>query len=444
MEINDNDKDFSLMEFIFQVSPIGFLIIDKTGFILRSNPFIENLFEIELNSPYDSKYIYDFEIFKKVNFIDKFNECISTMGPIASECSFFNKNGKRRHVEYYFLPIHAPFENIIIQSVVIDLTSRKEEQEEVKKISQYFHSLLSGLSPVATLDDNFKVKFANEPFLSELFEEPFSPIGKNFLEILEINNKEKKELEKNLKLSAKEKIQNYEFSVGDKIFGYSIFRFENDIGIILKNITDTRNLERKIEELYSMLLKSQERERENISRDLHDSVGQTILAAKLNLMAFWKDPDLPEEKFQYALSLIDNTSQELREIYTNLYPSVLNELGIEAAVRSLIRGMFGDTISVELNYHIERKLPHELDITIYRILQEICSNAVKHSGATSFYLNIIEQGKEIILTAIDNGKGISNSRSKGFGLQNMKRRVEDLGGEIELESKKNKGLKINI
>ena len=100
----------------------------------------------------------------------------------------------------------------------------------------------------------------------------------------------------------------------EKVFGYSVFRFANEIGIILKDITETKKLQKKVLNLHSQLLKLQENERQNIARDLHDSVGQTILAAKLNFSAFEKDPVKMRECFSVGLNLIDKASQELREI----------------------------------------------------------------------------------------------------------------------------------
>lgn len=439
-------QNSSLTEFIYQVSPIGFLIIDSMGKILQFNPFFKNLFELQIEDAQGDLFIHQLPNLYSIGLLNRFQDCIQHLEPVASDCSFSGSDGKKKYIEYYFIPLEESKGNWIIQAVFIDLSKRKEEQEEVKKISGYFHNLLSGLSPVATLDTTYKVKFVNEPFLSEFLDDTISPIGQNIIDLFHLSTNDRKDFEKNLLLSQKSRVQNCEFSVGEKVFGYSIFRFENDIGIILKNITETRKLERRIEELYSQLLKSQEKERERISRDLHDSVGQTILAAKLNLSAFWKDPNRSEEKFQYALSLIDKTSQELREIYTNLYPPVLKELGLESAARSLLRGMFEEGFTIEWSYQIEAKLSFDLELTLYRILQEVCSNVVKHSKASALSIKIYSQDKNLYFTSSDNGIGLDMQELqwKGFGLQNMRRRIEDWKGKLEFESKPKKGFKINI
>ena len=106
-------------------------------------------------------------------------------------------------------------------------------------------------------------------------------------------------------------VENCEFRTGDRIYGYTIFRIEDRIGVILKDISRLKRLERKVARLHSRLLNLQERERQVVASELHDGVGQTILAAKLNFTSYEKDPATFQDRFPAGLKLIDRASQEI-------------------------------------------------------------------------------------------------------------------------------------
>jgi two-component system NarL family sensor kinase len=108
--------------------------------------------------------------------------------------------------------------------------------------------------------------------------------------------------------------------------------------------------------------------------------------------------------------------------------------------------MFEEGFTIEWSYQIEAKLSFDLELTLYRILQEVCSNVVKHSKASALSIKIYSQDKNLYFTSSDNGIGLDMQELqwKGFGLQNMRRRIEDWKGKLEFESKPKKGFKINI
>ncbi|MCX7999890.1 MAG: ATP-binding protein, partial [Leptospiraceae bacterium] len=148
-----------------------------------------------------------------------------------------------------------------------------------------------------------------------------------------------------------------------------------------------------------------------------------------------------------ALELIDQTSEELREIYSNLYPSVLKELGLETALRSLIKNMFPESIEIEWEYKIHLEPKEEVKLGIYRVLQEICANITKHSQATQVWFRFFSTKSKIFIEVDDNGVGFDLTRKtnrKGLGLNNIKFRIEGLGGNFEIYSAPSKGVSIQI
>lgn len=101
-------------------------------------------------------------------------------------------------------------------------------------------------------------------------------------------------------------------------------------------------------------------------------------------MAYNADRVRNESRFTMAVELIDRSSDELREIYSNLYPSVLRELGLTSAIRAALKALEGASIHVDADIDIKRALPEDLEVQVYRLLQELIANTLKHSSATGF------------------------------------------------------------
>lgn len=312
-----------------------------------------------------------------------------------------------------------------------------------------FSALLGSISPLITMNGNLIVHYVNQSLLKELKTNNSEIIGFSFFHSFPLNKSDKKNFLENLELSKYDRIQNREFKIKDKIFGYSIFRFANEIGIILKDITETKKLQKKVLNLHSLLLKLQEKERQNIARDLHDSVGQTILAAKLNFTAFEKDPIKMRECYSVGLSLIDKASQELREIYTNLFPSSLRELGLSSAIKSFLNDFTGaGKYKISFSFKIKTILKEEIQIHLFRITQEVCTNIFKHAKASEIKLKFEEKKNLIFVSIQDNGDGFNlaftKMKSSGYGLENIRRRVEDMDGKMEIHSVSQKGTQFVI
>jgi len=321
---------------------------------------------------------------------------------------------------------------------------RKSDSPKFSEFPTYFSRILSSLSPLVTLNNKNKIHFANESFLDEFGIPENKYIGKDFFSLIELSKKSKQEFLSNIKKSENNPVLNCEFSYKNKIFGYSIYSFSEETGIILRDITEKKKLEKKVQSLHSSILNLQERERQKLARELHDSVGQTILAAKLNFQSYEKNPVKNKARFASGLAIIDRASQELREIYTDLYPSSLRDLGLEATTRWMAKYLLEVTkCKVLLKFKLKTKIDDETGVNIFRIIQEIFTNIAKHSKATKASL-LLESGLSGVKLVIeDNGKGFDQSKvrlvSRGFGLENIRRRVEDRGGSLELITESDRG-----
>ncbi|HPS86335.1 MAG TPA: PAS domain S-box protein, partial [Spirochaetota bacterium] len=207
-------------------------------------------------------------------------------------------------------------------------------------------------------------------------------------------------------------------------------------GVII-DITDLKNAEDEIRQLNLNIINLQEEERQRVSANLHDSVGQTILAAKINIDTYKQDPVFFADQLDVGLSFIIQASRELKEIYTNLYPLVLNDLGFEMAVRWLVGNTLEKmNVKADINSNITNRLPHNIEVALFRILQEIVSNIIKHASASKVYLSLTCNGNQFELVVKDNGIGFNPGDKKekisGYGLSNIKYRVAGFNGKLSI------------
>ncbi len=322
--------------------------------------------------------------------------------------------------------------------------------QDVKEVSRYYNSLLSSMSPLVTLDADLSICFVNESFRREFETRNRRLEGEDFFAVIELTRGDRDAFMGNLGKSRDQKIQNAEFKVGEKRYGYSVFRFEDEIGIILKNITDIKKLERKVAHLHTQLLTLQERERERLAAELHDGVSQTLMAAKLNLTTFQQDPENSADQFETGLVLLDRASQELREIYTDLFPSILNEMGLESTIRWYARNFLKlKNIETDVIINLENRPVRDTQINVFRIVQEIFNNIIKHSKATQVKLELDDSiPGRLRLYVEENGIGFSPQSvrltSGGFGLENIHRRVDYMDGTLTMDSEPGKGTRIEI
>jgi signal transduction histidine kinase len=203
-------------------------------------------------------------------------------------------------------------------------------------------------------------------------------------------------------------------------------------------------------ELSRHLLRAQEEERKRISRELHDDTGQALMVLRF-YVGMLSQPDNEEhtKKVQEALSVLDRTIEGVRRIIGRLSPRPLEELGLLAAVRKEARDVSRQTgmkSEVTLPEQLQN-IDHEIEIAIYRSVQEALHNIAKHSQANRFKVEIQDKGPSLCLLIEDDGVGFShksNSRAGRFGLVGMKERAAALGGIVRIHSRKGIGTRLTV
>lgn len=199
------------------------------------------------------------------------------------------------------------------------------------------------------------------------------------------------------------------------------------------------------------VIEAEERERQRIARELHDGVGQQLSAARLHLSAlegtFDSTQSQEESLLSNAISMMDDAVKEVRSVAHTMLANALLKQGLAGAVRDFIQKINSSgLIRIELEISgLDRNLDPTLESMLFRIIQEIMSNVIRHSGANQVTIQLHRHETELVLMVEDNGVGFDVSAvSNGAGMQNMKSRVAYINGSFEVDSSTGKGTTISV
>jgi signal transduction histidine kinase len=202
-----------------------------------------------------------------------------------------------------------------------------------------------------------------------------------------------------------------------------------------------------LRDLSARLLRVQDDERRRIARDLHDSTGQALTALKLELAGIERELASRDastaRRLASAIETARQISDELRTISYLLHPPLLDELGLGSAVRWYTDGFekrSGIKVHVEVNS--SARLAAELETMFFRMIQECLVNIHRHSGSTTAAIRLSQSAGKVIVEVEDQGRGIDAEEladiaagaTPGVGLRGMRERINDFGGELEIES----------
>ncbi len=214
---------------------------------------------------------------------------------------------------------------------------------------------------------------------------------------------------------------------------------------------EKKNLELQHQkELLNSVLITQEEERKRIAQDLHDDISSKLNVVSLNSQLL-KTPNLNEsEQLEITNNIIELTQkalEESRRIAHDLLPPVLEKFGLHAGIEELVEE-FNSTKSVKVVYenHINFEFyPIDKHLHIFRILQELLNNSIRHGKATEISIQFTTFGVQKTCTYIDNGIGFNSStfdQSKGLGMKNIESRINFLKGNFSFDSRPNEGVKM--
>jgi len=204
------------------------------------------------------------------------------------------------------------------------------------------------------------------------------------------------------------------------------------------------------EEQLKAVLDGQENERRRIARELHDGVGQTLAGIKLNWESISETMKTHEKytKLETLSTMLDGAAGEVRTISHQMMPKELEQFGLVAALDSMLQKSFSNN-EIRFKFEhlgLEDRLPSRIELSLFRISQELVSNALKHAEAKQIDLQLLHRNNFCVLMVSDDGKGFEKGsvHSRGIGLMNIESRVQSISGNLNIESKPDEGTTFTI
>lgn len=200
------------------------------------------------------------------------------------------------------------------------------------------------------------------------------------------------------------------------------------------------------------LLKGQEEERSRLAKDLHDGLGGLLSGVKFSISNMKDNLVMTPDNmavFERSLDMIDTSIKELRRVAHNMMPEMLTKFGLDEALNEYCNTINATKLLIVKyqSHGMEARLDKSVEIIIYRIIQELLNNTMKHAAATETFVQVIREGNRLNVVVEDNGKGFDSnldSNNIGAGLTNVRSRVDYLKGQLAIHAKQGKGTLVNI
>jgi len=213
------------------------------------------------------------------------------------------------------------------------------------------------------------------------------------------------------------------------------------------DITERKLAEQALADMTRKLIEAQEQERARIGRELHDDINQRLALLSVELEQVQEDSDV-RSQIQELRKELTEISNDVQSLSHDLHSSKLEYLGVIAGMKSWCRD-FAERQKLEIDFRsdVSSRLPRELGVSLFRVLQEGLQNVVKHSGVKRVVVQVRQDSSEIHLVISDLGRGFDIEaalQGKGLGLTSMRERVRLVDGTISIESRPMGGTTINV
>jgi PAS domain S-box-containing protein len=340
----------------------------------------------------------------------------------------------------------------------------KEIQEKIQESEMRLLGIINNSSEITViLDCEGIVKFVSPAIVQILGYEMNDVLGTCVFDYFHKDDKEKATtaFQKRLHLGGIGEYETYRLKTKKGHYKYLRTITSNNIetqGIegFIVNAHDITFLKQAERDKHLTIIRTEESERRRISRDLHDGVGQSVAASTMyfNTLDFFAKEQLSKEAyeiFKTGKKIINRAAQEVRIVSHNIMPPSLKHFGFVETLRELITDY--QTLS-DSKFDVQfvenfggYRLDQDLELTLYRVMQELLNNAFKHSKAKTISVDIQLESGDLFIRVVDNGIGFSlddmkSRKDTGIGMISVYQRVEAIGGELTIDSKKGDGTSI--
>lgn len=427
------------------------------------------------------KSVYDLIAPEDRDRFKAFNESICRGGQGSLQFEIVGLDGKRRHMETHAAPLRNPDETLVHLAITADISERKHAEELLRTSEERFRALVTASSDVVyrmspdwsemrELDGRGFIADTGKPtrdWLNQYIHPDDQPL---ILRTIREAVRTKSVFEHEHHVRRMDGTLGWMYSRAVPLLNISgeileWFGAASDV-TARKEAEDnfrklartldaevrarTRELEEqsnRVRQLSRRLLRSQDEERRHIARELHDSVGQTLTVLDINLELFMQEAGYKSSDVPSKIEEIQTTVQQLhREIRTTsylLHPPLLDESGLYSAISLYLQGL-RERSGLEVRFEISEqfgRLPSELELVIFRMVQESLTNIHRHSESKTASIRIDRESNQIALDIRDQGKGMSSERMaeiqsgrSGVGIAGMRERLRQFEGTMNIES----------
>jgi PAS domain S-box-containing protein len=352
-----------------------------------------------------------------------------------------------------------------------DITERKRMEESLRQSESQKRAILdASIDRIRYIDKNMKIIWANKTTAKELHMSSEDLVGHTCYKLFvgqdtpcegcpTVMARETGNIERAIMYQPK-----VEGIDGESYWDTYCVPIKNDAGNIesfiqiARNITDQKKAEQQINMLTHELMRTQESERQRISRDLHDHVAQELSAVKIGFETLFDHqpsiaPEIKQRVFEMTKTL-QETIKAVRDVSYDLRPPALDEMGLVETIAQYCND-FSENNKINIDFHSagmkKLKLNFDTEINLYRLIQESLTNIKKHADADQVTIRLVKAFPNIILRIEDNGKGFDVqkrvadlTKEKRMGIRSMEQRAKLLHGEMEIQSRPMLGTKISI
>jgi len=450
-------------------SPDGIMMLDIKGFPLAINKKCYEIFGFaEGDTVFSKRNIFNF-----ISPVDRercrinFKKRIRGEPMPNQEYMAISKDGSEFPIDVNSSAIMDENEKpYALISVIRDISQRKRAEklliESEEKYRLLAHNMIDILS---VFDRSGKIIYINNSIFKHLGFKPANVIGMSFMDFLYMEDlpSVRQLLKRNLAMYPTQ--PNIVLRIRKKNKGYvwfdtNILFLKNNLGRLTGFQCVSRNISEKIKsdnrleaerkKVMSALIDGQELERQRLSMELHDGLGQRLAGIKIKLE---NSADLSLADTRQAITAIKSEFRdvidEIRYMSMNVSPTILTDLGLVTSL-SMLGKQFRENNSIDFEYTVMGEFDNfseQKAFSIYRIVQEGLNNIAKHAHATEAKLALIEKEGNSLIVIEDNGNGFNKemiARSKGNGLSNMRQRALLLNGTMSIESGINSGTVVMI
>jgi PAS domain S-box-containing protein len=370
--------------------------------------------------------------------------------PVTHEAILTHKNGHRFPVEIRLVK-RVEEGNELIQALIRDRSEKHEQELLLRKSEERLRVLIDNVQDVImTVDYHGTILSINR---TKQGTRPEDVIGTSIFDNLkgEQGDKVRAELEIAKQTSVPfEVVARFRGPDGTTEWYQTMYCPVNDADILVavsRNITHIKESELH---LMNGITKGQEQERKRLGAELHDGVGQLLSSIALEVSQLKNEEQITAE-LENALTGISrrvtHAIDEIRNISHDLMPGLLESFGLVEAIKGVCRNIQArsgihfhfDAVDIDSVYN------PELEVNLYRIVQELVNNVVRHAHCSRVYINLIDYGDMVSLSVEDDGVGFDSSElQNGIGLSNIRSRVSILGGNVSVESSNTSGTLVHI